>query len=196
MFLTEPIVLSLSLLSGFSDALIFMFIQSFALVYAQWGFGAVQIGLAFIPLLIGYAIAWLIFIPAIRWNVKKRNENPEDEHIQYESRLYLLLWLAPCLPIGLFGFAWTSTGPPIHWVGSMVFGILVGIANYSIYMATIDYMICAYGPYSASATGGNGWARDFLAGVLTVPATPFFQNIGSNPLAYASTILGTYPILN
>lgn len=37
MLLTEPIVLSLSLLSGFSDALIFMFIQSFGLVYAQWG---------------------------------------------------------------------------------------------------------------------------------------------------------------
>jgi hypothetical protein len=36
-------------------------------------------------------------------------------------------------------------------------------------MATIDYMICAYGPYSASATGGNGWSRDFLAGVLTIP---------------------------
>jgi MFS family permease len=32
MFLTEPIVLTLSLLSGFSDALIFMFIQSFSLV--------------------------------------------------------------------------------------------------------------------------------------------------------------------
>lgn len=56
----------------------------------------------------------------------------------------------------------------------------------SIYMATIDYLICAYGPYSASATGGNGWSRDFLAGVLTVPATPFFTNVG---LEYASTIL-------
>jgi hypothetical protein len=43
-------------------------------------------------------------------------------------------------------------------------------------MATIDYMICAYGPYSASATGGNGWSRDFLAGVLTLPATPFFES--------------------
>lgn len=37
-------------------------------------------------------------------------------------------------------------------------------------------MICAYGPYSASATGGNGWSRDFLAGVLTIPATPFFES--------------------
>lgn len=51
-------------------------------------------------------------------------------------------------------------------------------------------MIAAYGPYSASATGGNGWARDFLAGALTLPATPFFNNIGGEyHLAYASTIL-------
>ncbi|EHL02609.1 putative Uncharacterized transporter [Glarea lozoyensis 74030] len=176
MFLTEPIVLTLSLLSGFSDALIFMFIQSFSLVYKQWGFGTVELGLAFIPILIGYFIAWFSFIPVIKRNIAERRAKPEDETAQYESRLWWLLYTAPCLPIGLIGFAWTSTA-------------IVGIANYAIYMATIDYMICAYGPYSASATGGNGWARDFLAGVLTVPATPFFQNIGDKPLAYASTIL-------
>ncbi|CAO1619378.1 unnamed protein product [Sympodiomycopsis kandeliae] len=191
MFLTEPIVLVLSLLSGFSDALIFMFIQSFSLVYKQWGFNALDIGLSFIAIGIGYVIAWISFFPAIKRNIKERRENPDDERAQYESRLWWLLWTAPCLPIGLIGFAWTSGGPPIHWIGSMIFTAIVGIANYAIYMATIDYMICAYGPYSASATGGNGWARDFLAGVLTLPATPFFENIGSpdRHLQYASTIL-------
>lgn len=190
MFLTEPIVLTLSLLSGFSDALIFMFIQSFALVYEQWNFGTVELGLAFIPIGIGYFIAWLAFIPAIKRNIAERKAKPGNEQAQYESRLWFLLYTAPCLPIGLIGFAWTSGGPPIHWIGSMIFAAIVGIANYSIYMATIDYMICAYGPYSASATGGNGWARDFLAGVLTIPATPFFTNIGgTNHLQDASTIL-------
>ncbi|KAK8048131.1 hypothetical protein PG994_009861 [Apiospora phragmitis] len=192
MFLTEPIVLVLSLLSGFADALIFMQIQSFALVYKQWGFSASQIGLSFIPIGIGYVIAWLSFIPAIKRNKRARARNPDDEHAQYESRLSWLLYLAPCLPIGLIIFAWTSTGPPLHWIGTMVGSAIIGIANYAIYMATIDYMICAYGPYSASATGGNGWARDFLAGVLTVPATPFYSNIGAEKgmnLPYASTIL-------
>ena len=33
-------------------------------------------------------------------------------------------------------------------------------------------MIEAYGPYSASATGGNGFARDFLAGVSAMYAGP------------------------
>jgi len=192
MFLTEPIVLVLSLLSGFSDALIFMFIQSFSLVYKQWGFSVVDVGLSFLSIGVGYLVAWIAFIPAIRRNIKERQARPEDERAQYESRLWFLLYTAPCLPIGLIGFAWTIQGPPIHWIGSMIFAAIVGIANYSIYMATIDYMICAYGPYSASATGGNGWSRDFLAGVLTVPATPFFTNIGKSSgrnLEYACTIL-------
>lgn len=48
-------------------------------------------------------------------------------------------------------------------------------------------MICAYGP--CSATGGNGWARDFLAGVLTIPTTPFLNNIGGRyHIQYASTM--------
>jgi MFS family permease len=49
MFLREPIVLCLSLLSGFSDALIFTFLQSYTLVYKQWKFNTIDIGLAFIP---------------------------------------------------------------------------------------------------------------------------------------------------
>ena len=39
-------------------------------------------------------------------------------------------------------------------------------------MATIDYMTAAYGPYASSATGGNGLARDFLAGISAMFATP------------------------
>lgn len=201
MFLTEPIVLTLSLLSGFSDALIFMFIQSFSLVYGAgidgkpgydgYGFNAWQVGLSFLPILVGYFIAWALFIPAIKRNIHVRNDpdKKNNERAQYESRLSFLLWTAPCLPIGLIGFAWTCSGPPLPWIASMIFAAVVGIANYSIYMATIDYMIAAYGPYSASATGGNGWSRDFLAGVLTIPATPFFENINPRPLEYAGTIL-------
>lgn len=129
MFLTEPIVLVLSLLSGFSDALVFMFIQSFAIVYKQYGFSTVQIGLSFIPIGVGYCIAWAAFIPAIRRNIKERENNPDDEKAQYESRLWFLLYTAPCLPIGLFGFAWTIL-PGLPWIASMIFSAIIGIANY------------------------------------------------------------------
>jgi hypothetical protein len=54
----------------------------------------------------------------------------------------------------------------------MLFSVLVAAANYAIYIATIDYMVAAYGPYSASATGGNALARDFLAGIAAMYSTP------------------------
>lgn len=49
MFVKEPIVLCLSLLSGFSDMLIFLFLEAYPMVYGQWSFGILANGLAFIP---------------------------------------------------------------------------------------------------------------------------------------------------
>lgn len=51
-------------------------------------------------------------------------------------------------------------------------GYLSDSTQYAIYMATIDYMVAAYGPYAASATGGNALARDFLAGIAAMYSTP------------------------
>ncbi|KAJ5966272.1 Major facilitator superfamily domain general substrate transporter [Penicillium waksmanii] len=158
MFLLEPIVLFLSLLSGFSDALIFVFTESFTLVFEQWNIYAPKKA----PLV----------------------DMPSDVYFFFSS-------LPPLEPIGLLGFAWTSMGPPIPWIAPLIFSCMIAMANYAIYMATIDYMVAAYGPYSASATGGNGFARDFLAGIATMYATPMYTNIGQKyHLQWASTILG------
>lgn len=197
MFVREPIVLSMSLLSGFSDALIFTFTEAFPLVYEQWGFSTLSQGWTFIPIVIGYFLAYLTYMPWIAKDRRFIKKYGEDALIP-ESRLYWLLFLAPLLSIGLFGFAWTSLGPPqVHWIGEsrrrysklpfvdnitdasclapMIFSVCVAVANYAIYMSTIDYMVAAYGVYSASATGGNGFARDFLAGVSAMYATVRLQ---------------------
>lgn len=105
----------------------------------------------------------------------------------------MLLYMAPGLPIGLFGFAWTSTGPPIHWIAPLIFSAVISIANYSIYYGTIDYMIAAYGPYSASACGGNAFSRDFLAGISSMFAVPMYQ--GMNGYQWSSTFLAFMAII-
>ncbi|KAL6234913.1 hypothetical protein BDW75DRAFT_230805 [Aspergillus navahoensis] len=196
MYLREPIVLCLSLLSGFSDALIFTSIESFALVFEQWGFDSLRIGLCFATIIIGYLVAYAIFIPDIWRQRKVRKEHGNAARLP-ERRLLLLLFIAPLEAIGLFGFAWTTMGQEYnHWIGPLIFMFLIANANYGIYMATIDYMVAAYGPYSASATGGNGFARDFLAGLSAMYATPMYQNIGGRlHLQWASTILGVLAIL-
>ncbi|KAF4460888.1 major facilitator superfamily transporter [Fusarium albosuccineum] len=190
MFLREPIVLSYSLLSGFSDALIFTFQEGFNPVFEQWGFGTLEIAWAFIPINIGYLIAYLSYVPWIIRDHRVTSAKGPDA-LPPEHRLKWLLYLAPLETIGLFGFAWTSLGPPqSHWIGPMIFSCLIAIANFGIYMSTVDYMITAYGPYSASATGGNGFARDFLAGIAAMYSTPLYENVGGKyHLEYASTIL-------
>ncbi|KAJ5088945.1 hypothetical protein N7532_007629 [Penicillium argentinense] len=195
MFLREPIVLCLSLLSGFSDALIFTCIESFNLVFKLWDFDALRIGLCFIAIVVGYLVAYGIFLPDIRRQRTVRHKEGNAARVP-ERRLLLLLFIAPLETIGLFGFAWTSFGPEWnHWIVPLVFVFLIAIANYGIYMATIDYMVASYGPYSASATGGNGFARDFLAGISAMYAAPMYSNIGGKfHLQWASTILGVLAI--
>lgn len=143
MFFTEPIVLVLSLLSGFSDALIFMGFQSFGLVYALWDFQAWQVGLTFVAIGLGYFIAYLSYIPAIRRNIQQRQKRPDDEFANFEGRMWWLMYTAPCLPVGLLIFAWGSTAS-VHWIVPVIGAAIVGIANYSVYMGTIDYMVSSF----------------------------------------------------
>lgn len=190
MFVREPIVLLLSILSGFSDALIFTFLESFTLVYQQWDFGILALAWAFIPINLAYFLTYFTYWPWFMRDDHIRKTQGEDSLLP-ERRLKWLLWLAPLEPIGLFGFAWTSLGPPrVHWIAPMIFSVLVGMANYAIYFSSVDYMIAAYGVYSASATGGNAFARDFLAGIAAMYATPMYQNLSPKyPTEYATTIL-------
>ncbi|KAJ3824896.1 MFS multidrug transporter [Lentinula raphanica] len=188
MFLREPIVLCLSLLSGFSDGLIFCFMEAFTPVYSQWNFGTIELGLAFVPINIGYLLAYASYMYPIMKHRRIMKRDPTA--LSPESRLWWLLFTAPLEAIGLFGFAWTSFGPPrIPWIAPMLFSVLIAIANYCIYMSTIDYMVAAYGVYAASATGGNALARDFIAGVSAMYATPLYSNLGSHSLEWASTLL-------
>jgi len=211
MFVREPIVLCLSLFSGCSDALIFTFLEGFQPVYKQWDFGTIAIGLAFIPIVIGYILAYFSFFPFIHRQRQTRRKHGSDV-LQPEARLYWPLYMAPLETIRLFGFVWTSFGPPrVYWIAPMIFSGLIAAANVS--KAKFPAPLCklrqadhclfsvfnqhghnrlhdaSYGPYSASATGGNGFARDYLAGIAAMYSTPFYDFFHDYPLEYPSTIL-------
>jgi hypothetical protein len=99
MLATEPIVLSLSLLSGFSDALIFTFLESFKPVYEQWGFGTLAIAWAFIPINLAYFIGYFSYYPWFWRDASHRKKNGRNS-MNPERRLKWLLWTAPLEPIG------------------------------------------------------------------------------------------------
>ncbi|KAI1862200.1 uncharacterized protein JN550_010356 [Neoarthrinium moseri] len=168
----------------------YMLLTEPIIAWLSAGFDTIGISLAFIPLLIGYFLAYLSFLPSIHMFRQKRRKHG-SESVTPEARLWWLKYVILLEPIGLIGFAWTSLGPPrVHWIAPMIFSTLVGIANYSIYQSSIDYTVAAYGVYAASATGGNDFARDFLSGIAAIYSGPMYENIGRDyPLEYASTIL-------
>ncbi|KAL1866476.1 hypothetical protein Daus18300_006711 [Diaporthe australafricana] len=178
---TEPIVYCLSALSACGDAIVFLFIEVFGHIYGeQFGFDKAITGLMFIPLALGYTIGYFIQLFFNRLSKNKRTADPNSQDAQYEGRMTVLVYTAPCLPVGLLIFALTANSAYGHlaWIGTAFGVLLIGIANYTIYASTIDYMVAAYGFYAASATGGNGFARDFLAGALTPAGGPWVKDMG------------------
>ncbi|KAJ8110257.1 hypothetical protein OPT61_g6855 [Boeremia exigua] len=197
MLATEPIVLFLSLLSGFADALIFSFLESYGYVFGPggWNFTPSQLGFALSALFIGYWAAGLSYVPIIRKDNLKRRAG---KILSPETRLWGLLFIAPLLSIGLFGSAFTVTGPPLPWIAPLIFTVFIGWANMAIYFATIDYMVAAYGgKYSASATGGNGFSRDVLAGICSFYTGPMYHKLGNQNatwLLFGLSVLVIIPV--
>ncbi|KAF9698887.1 hypothetical protein EKO04_002920 [Ascochyta lentis] len=197
MLVTEPIVLFLSLLSGFSDALIFSFLESYGYVFGPggWNFTPSQLGFALFALFIGYWLAWVIYLPVIRRDTQKRKAGKE---LSPESRLWFLQYVALGLAVGLLGSALTVRGPPLPWIAPLIFAVLISCANMAIYYATIDYMVAAYGgKYSASATGGNGFSRDVLAGICSFYTGPMYHKLGNENatwLLFGLSVLVILPI--
>jgi hypothetical protein len=172
MLLCEPIVLFLSLLSGFADALIFMFFESYGIVFRKWRFTPTGVSLVLVALAASYFVAYFAYFPMIRRHNAQRKRG---RILPPEKRLFLLLFLVPLLPVGLLVSAFAA---PVSWAGVVVATVPIGMANYAIYYATIDYMVASYGAYSSSATGGNGFARDFLAGMCAIYTKPMFRKLG------------------
>jgi hypothetical protein len=118
---------------------------------------------------------YFAFFPVVvRYNTRRSR----GDTLAPEVRLKPLLFHIVLLPVGLLICAFVAAGPPLHWAGVVVASVLIGIANFAIYYATIDYMIAVYGPYAASATGGNGFMRDFLAGLCSFYIGPMYRDLG------------------
>lgn len=148
-------------------------------------------------LLIGYVLSYFSFFPVVNRQNRQRRTGCGDQ-LTPESRLWWLLYIVTLLPIGILGGSFVSAGPPIPWIAPLVFAVLIGAANYAIYYATIDYMVAAYGgKYSASATGGNGFARDLLAGICALYTGPMYHTLGvknSNLLLFAVSFVVCIPV--
>jgi DHA1 family multidrug resistance protein-like MFS transporter len=109
----EPIVLLITIYTAFIYGILYLFLEAYPIVFAQYrGINQAVATLPYIGLIIGVLIGCgivIFFEPRYNRKLKENNNIPVPE-----QRLLPMMVGAVIFPIGLFWFAWTGNYPSIH----------------------------------------------------------------------------------
>ena len=182
MIMTEPVLDLMCMYIVLIYAMLYAFFFAYPVIFGNlYGYNDGQIGLMFIPILIGAAFA-LIITPAIEKQFRRicsvRSPTPED-------RLLAALIGAPFIPIAFFLLGATSF-KHIIWVGPASSGIAFGFGMVLCYYAVNNYIIDSYQKYAASALAAKVFLRSGGGAAFPLFTTQMYDRLG---LQWASWLL-------
>ena len=144
MIIQEPILLLVSLYTGFIYALLYTFLLSYGLVFVD-GYHMTPgvAGLTFYGVAAGMLLAMGVFINQQRYFICWKTAN--NGKFVPEWRMPLCMTGAVAFPAGLFWFGWTADAPDyIHWIVPTLSGILTGYGFLMIFYCTFTYLLDVY----------------------------------------------------
>ena len=172
---SEPITIGAAAYNGFIYGLVYIFNESFPLVFGSGGhgFNAGESGLVFLGLALGSVVAALMHPFQERYYLRKVAEN--DGKGVPEARLWLARYGAFLLPVSLFWFAWTSY-KSVPWIVPIIASGFFGMGIYIVILAILNYVVDSYQTYSASALAGvilirNLVGAGYVFSVISDPIT-------------------------
>lgn len=182
MIMTEPVLDLMCMYIVLIYAMLYAFFFAYPVIFGKlYGYNDGQIGLMFIPILIGAFFA-LLTTPIIERQFKEvcksRDPTPED-------RLIGALIGAPFIPISLFILGATSF-KHIIWVGPASSGIAFGYGMVLCYYAVNNYIIDSYQKYAASALAAKVFLRSGGGAAFPLFTTQMYNRLG---LQWASWLL-------
>ncbi|KAJ5991181.1 hypothetical protein N7522_011388 [Penicillium canescens] len=182
MIMTEPVLDLMCMYIVLIYAMLYAFFFAYPVIFGKlYNYNDGQIGLMFIPILIGAAFA-LVVTPLIENQFKKicsvRSPMPED-------RLIAALIGAPFIPIAFFLLGATSF-KHIIWVGPASSGIAFGFGMVLCYYAVNNYIIDSYQKYAASALAAKVFLRSGGGAAFPLFTTQMYDRLG---LQWASWLL-------
>ena len=187
---TEPIVLALNLYIALLYALLYLWFESFPLVFAGiYGFNQGEEGLAFVGLLIGAAIV----VPGFWYYLWRYTEPRFDARgeIKPEHRLPPAIFGGVCLPICLFWFGWSARAS-VHWVVPIIGTVWFTIGAFLLFNSVLNYLGDAYPRYAASIFAGNDLFRSSFGAGFPLFARAMYNRLG---IDWGSTLLAFLTIL-
>ncbi|RDW58576.1 uncharacterized protein DSM5745_11267 [Aspergillus mulundensis] len=175
---TEPIIILVSILSASAWGMLYLFTESFTVVYSAFGFSTRATSLPFIALIPGVIASGLVRL----WDHARLNEREKkNERPVPEDKIGGFILAAPALAVGLWIFAWTV--PPmvhVHWIGSTVGVSLIGFAATEFSYTLSGYIADAYTIYAGSAMAAIAVLRGLASGCMPLFAYPMYSGLGSN----------------
>ncbi|KAF2442775.1 MFS general substrate transporter [Karstenula rhodostoma CBS 690.94] len=182
----EPIVFLITLYTSFIYGILYLFLEAYPIVFAEYrGISPSISTLMYIGLIIGVLLGCAIVIafePRYNRKLKENNGIPVPE-----QRLLPMMVGAILFPIGLFWFAWTGNYSSISWAALAVSGILSGAGILNIFLQALNYLVDAYLMVSASSIAADTFLRSLFGAGFPLFATQMFHKLGVD---WAGSLLG------
>lgn len=184
----DPAIAYVNIYTSYLYSCYYTFFDGFPMVYAvTYRFPLSRIGLVFLPIIVGCAIAMLVYCIYIIRNV------PGKEAVDPEARLRPALLAVFAVPIGIFVFGWTTEATSnAHWIWGMLGLVIYSGGVFVVLQCIIMYILDSYPRYAASLFAANDFSRSALAAGAVHFGQLLYKNLGSGK---ACTILGSISIL-
>lgn len=137
----EPICLLLNVYTSLITGLFFSWLESFSVVFVDiYGFDLCQLGLAFLGLLSGAVVAYIIFVIWFRFSEGKKFDDGGQR--KPEKRFVPLMWRCIFIPLSLFMFGWSARKDVSCFVPILGSG-LFSLGSFSLFVSpssrNLDY---------------------------------------------------------
>ncbi|KAH7317121.1 major facilitator superfamily domain-containing protein [Stachybotrys elegans] len=185
----EPIVLLMNLYAGLLYGILFIWFESFPLVFGGiYGFTLQQQGLVFLGILVFAAITVPLYLLWIRKCLA-----PDLTSKDFKPEMVLPPMFVGCLalPICLFVFGWTSRGE-VHWIVPVIGSGLFSIGIVTLFNPLFTYLGITYAHVAASVFAGSTLFRASFGASFPLFAHSLFGQLGIGP---GNSLLGGLAIL-
>ncbi|PCH07206.1 Major facilitator superfamily domain, general substrate transporter [Penicillium occitanis (nom. inval.)] len=179
----EPIVLALNFYIALLYALMYLWFESFPLVFEGiYGFNGGEMGLAYLGILVGC----LLTVPPFWWYLRRVTE-PRfiNGRLEPEHRVPPACVCGFFIPISLFWFGWSSRSS-VHWIVPTIGTIFFTPGAFLLFNSVLNYLGGAYPLHAASVYAGNDLMRSSFGAGFPLFAPAMFHRLG---VAWASTLL-------
>lgn len=189
LFWTEPIIMIFAFYQTILFIILYTFSAGFIAVFQEpHQLSQSKTGLTFLALGVGVLLAGLLIPLAAK--LTRRRIYKEQSRGPYrpepELNLYLAMFGAPLIPIGLFWMGWTASPSISTWV-PLGGAVLFGSGVLCVFVSSLMYVASTFEYHPASALASLQLLRLIAAGVMAIIAHVMYKRLGVH---WTSTLLG------